>query len=316
MNSSKSFWQISAKVPKESASLVEHFFLEAGAEGFYELLYQEGVTDNLNEDNTTLFFFFPEAFPARAFAPMALAALGIDSNTVVVERIGFSDYIKAFEDSFRSFELTPTLWLVPPWDEDNLQIPQTARRLRLRPGLAFGTGKHPTSRLMISFLEQNLLPGNSVFDLGCGSGILALSAKLLGAGKTLGVDVEQISVDSATENAELNQWSTTDIQFLQGDFSFLNDERYFTADIFLANILPQIFRQNLVHLLVYLRSAKIWALSGIADHQQQSFAELLTDNGVNFEWELKEEWLIFYSREAKRPAIGERFSEYLRTAQD
>lgn len=297
INPEAHFQQISICVPKDRSGEVEAFLLAAGAIGYYEILYQEGIS-NLTADDTRMIFFFNQDFPAKAVVTLSLSLLGLGEVAVEQQLIQYADYIKIFEDSFKAFALTETFWLVPPWDRENPIIPTPARRLYLKPGLAFGTGRHPTSRMMISFLEQTVAPGARVFDLGSGSGILAIAAALLGAGQVQGVDVERLAVDSATDNFLLNQEQcspNTKVKFFQGDFSFHTDPRCLQAiDVFVANILPNVFYMNKEDLFFYLRLSQHWALSGIPSNQGDEFSQFLTKGGFAFEIAGLEDWLIFY----------------------
>src|SRR5690606_5059798 len=100
---------------------------------------------------------------------------------------------------------------------------------RLDPGLAFGTGSHPTTHLCLAWLAGNLQPGRSMLDYGCGSGILAIAARKLGAGETVGIDIDPQAVQSAQANAAANQ-----VRILTG----LPDVRQgWRADVVAANIL-------------------------------------------------------------------------------
>lgn len=294
------FWQVEVCTAKEYGSKIEEFFLHAGAEGFYELLYQDGVTNNLNNDETVLYFFFAAEFPVRAFVPMALNVLGFQNVDYKICSVAFEDYIEMFRNTFSAFPLTEKTWLVPPWDQENPAIPPEAAHLPLSPGLAFGTGKHASTQLMIEFLEKNLQKGQSVFDLGCGSGILSIGALLFGARLAMGVDVEQISVDSAIENAkllplEINK--NAEIKFLRGDFKFYKEKQFVQTDIFLANILPQVFMKNKDDLFYYLQNTPRWALSGISETQADMFAEFLSQGNFSFSTKEKDGWLILFNGE-------------------
>ena len=171
------FWQIELTVPKDRAHEVEEFFLRSGAQSTFELLYAEGRTSNLVADDTQLYFFFPEDFPARAFVPMALATLELADAPFSVGQVQYADYLKEFERTFKAFPLTAKTALVPPWDRDNADV-AGLKPLYLVPGMAFGTGKHATTQLMVEFLEEITRPTDVVVDMGTGSGILAIAALL------------------------------------------------------------------------------------------------------------------------------------------
>ena len=112
-----------------------------------------------------------------------------------------TDWVRATQAQFEPIEITPYLWIVPTWCEPpNLR----AINLRVDPGLAFGTGTHPTTRLCLQWLSELQLAGKTVLDYGCGSGILAMAAAALGATEVFGVDIDPQAVATARFNTEAN----------------------------------------------------------------------------------------------------------------
>lgn len=295
------FWQVTVVAPKEHALLIEEFFLKAGALSTYELLYAEGKTHNLTEENTTLYFFFEEKFPVHAFTPMALATLGLSELPFAIAQVEYADYLKEFEKSFKAFELTPKTALVPPWDENNTTLLSHLKPLYLVPGMAFGTGKHATTQLMVEFIEETIHPTDTVLDMGTGTGILAIAALLYGAKAAYGFDVETLAVESAAANLNLNVQKYNqpfNAHFQKGDFSSLDPTLCDKENtVFLANILPNIFEANVVSLKAALYNCRAWALSGIPAAQGDAFSAFLkTITTHPFTTREKEEWLVVYHR--------------------
>lgn len=299
ISSQSQFWQVRIKIPKDRSLAFQEFFLQSGAIGFFELLYQEGVTENLSQEDTWLFFFFEQNFPASAFSVMATNLLlpSFADENFFCELVRYADYLKQFEKTFLSFALTQKTWLFVPWDkQEKPNIEKKHRSFVLKPGMAFGTGKHVTSQLMTSYIETHIQEGDTVFDLGCGSGILSLAALTWGASKAVGVDVENLSVESAKENAALNPSLQKKCFFATGDFSFY-DTKFFPekVDVFLANILAAVFYANAQHLRFYLHNTKRWALSGIVKEKRDEFSQFLRELDVqSFSIAEKEDWLIFF----------------------
>ncbi|MBV6494051.1 MAG: Ribosomal protein L11 methyltransferase [Turneriella sp.] len=294
------FWEVSLHLPKESTQPVENFFLKAGALSSYELLYAEGKTHNLTEDYTHLFFFFEKSFPVHAFIPMALATLHLPDTPFQITKVEYRDYLKEFEKTFKAFSLTLKTALVPPWDAENAEIPKGSKKLYLVPGLAFGTGKHSTTQLMVEFLEETVRTTDTIIDMGTGSGILAICALLWGAQKVIGFDVETLAVESANTNLKLNQEKHNKMfnaKFSVGDFSSLASIKPDPSNtVFVANILPNIFEANATFLKTQLASSRVWALSGIPCTEGNAFGKFLkniTDSA--FSTREKEDWLIFFS---------------------
>jgi ribosomal protein L11 methyltransferase len=117
------------------------------------------------------------------------------------ESVEDQDWVRLTQSQFDPIPISPRLWIVPTWHE---APDDSALNIRLDPGLAFGTGSHPTTRLCLQWLDANIQGGESVLDYGCGSGILAIAAKKLGAAEVWGVDIDPQAVQTARENAVMN----------------------------------------------------------------------------------------------------------------
>lgn len=117
------------------------------------------------------------------------------------EEVAEQDWVRLTQSQFDPIRISDRLWIVPSW---HVAPDPTAINLELDPGLAFGTGSHPTTRLCLEWLEQNVTPGCTVLDYGCGSGILGIAALKLGAGEVLGVDIDPAALTAAADNAARN----------------------------------------------------------------------------------------------------------------
>lgn len=137
-----------------------------------------------------------------------------------VRAVEEQDWVRLTQSQFEPVEITPTFWIVPTWHEP----PAAARDvIRLDPGLAFGTGTHPTTRMCLRWIAAHPPQGQRVLDYGCGSGILAIGAVKLGAGHTVAVDIDPAAVESTRLNAEANgvtlQAGLPDV--VEGDFKLV-----------------------------------------------------------------------------------------------
>lgn len=131
----------------------------------------------------------------------AAAALGLAPPPYTLETVGDQDWVRRTQAQFSPLAITDRLWIVPSWCDP---VDPQAINLVLDPGLAFGTGSHPTTRLCLRWLDAHLEPGQSVLDYGCGSGILAIAAAKLGAGRVTGVDLDVQAIEASRANAERN----------------------------------------------------------------------------------------------------------------
>jgi len=118
-----------------------------------------------------------------------------------------ADWVRVTQAQFGPIAVGPNLWVVPSWHQHDAHLPVAqdgAIRIELDPGLAFGTGSHPTTHLCLAWLQANLHKGSTVLDYGCGSGILAIAAHLLGASTVDAVDIDEQAVQAARFNAQRN----------------------------------------------------------------------------------------------------------------
>lgn len=142
------------------------------------------------------------------------------------EQIAEQNWVQLTQSQFDPIRVTDRLWIVPSWHE--APNPE-AINIELDPGMAFGTGSHPTTRLCLEWLCDAVTPGCSVLDYGCGSGILGIAAAKLGAGEVLGIDIDEKAVEAARDNAARNAATMR----LQHSAVPVGD----TFDIVVANIL-------------------------------------------------------------------------------
>ena len=152
-----------------------------------------------------------------------------------VKKIEDQDWVRLTQSQFEPIRISSRLWIVPSWH----QIPDpTATNLILDPGLAFGTGSHPTTKLCLAWLDENLQGGEQVLDYGCGSGILAIAALKLGADHVVGVDIDPHAVESSIKNAGQNLCDQNKAEFYSVDYMAKADQTMDGwADIVVANIL-------------------------------------------------------------------------------
>ena len=145
-------------------------------------------------------------FAQEAAAKEAAVLLGAqdffeDCQLLGIQTVEDQDWVRLTQSQFAPVEVTPDFWIVPTWHEP----PEQARQIiRLDPGLAFGTGTHPTTRMCLRWIAQHGVQGQRVLDYGCGSGILAIGAAKYGAVDIDAVDIDDAAVTSTELNAQAN----------------------------------------------------------------------------------------------------------------
>jgi ribosomal protein L11 methyltransferase len=145
--------------------------------------------------------FEPESDIAERIAAAAKETGIAESPDVELSEVEEQDWVRLTQSQFDPIRINDRLWIVPSW---HTAPDPTAINLELDPGLAFGTGSHPTTHLCLEWLCDQVRGGESVRDYGCGSGILALAAAKLGAADVLGVDIDERAVEAAADNAARN----------------------------------------------------------------------------------------------------------------
>lgn len=176
-------------------------------------------------------------------------------HMVGVQAVADQDWVRLTQSQFAPVEITPDFWIVPTWH----QPPAQARQIiRLDPGLAFGTGTHPTTRMCLRWIAKHGVQGQRVLDYGCGSGILAIGAAKYGAREIDAVDIDDAAVTSTVLNAEANG-----VSLVAG----LPEKAQGQYQTVLANILASPLKVLAPLLVSYVASGGSLVLAGILERQ-------------------------------------------------
>ena len=201
-------------------------------------------------------------------AELAQAGLAVDAYTE--EIIEEQNWVALTQSQFEPISITEKMWVVPSWHEEPKDLPEGAICLAVDPGLAFGTGSHPTTKLCLQWLEtlskDRSLDGLRVLDYGCGSGILAIAAKKLGSGSTVGIDIDPQAMIAGAQNASNNH---VDVAFHLPDHA----QAFPKFDIVLANILANPLQVLAPAIASFLAPSSALALSGILERQASAVIE-------------------------------------------
>ncbi len=202
--------------------------------------------------------------------------------TYKLEQLEDKDWEREWMDNFHPMKFGQRLWICPSW----LEVPEPeAVNVMLDPGLAFGTGTHPTTALCLTWLDSLDLEGKTVVDFGCGSGILSLAALKLGAKKVIGIDIDPQALQASLANAKRNNVDNRLELYLPKDQPTLK------ADVVVANILAGPLRELAPTIMDYVDENGLLALSGILEEQA---AELQIIYGKWCEMDpiaVQEEWV-------------------------
>jgi len=205
-------------------------------------------------------------FPAEAAAAEARQLLAVQDFFAGCEVLGIApvaeqDWVRLTQSQFAPVDITSDFWIVPTWHE--LPV-QAVRSIRLDPGLAFGTGTHPTTRMCLRWIARQSAPWGRVLDYGCGSGILAIGAAKFGATDIDAVDIDPAAVESTAQNAEANG-----VQLQAG----LPDKAQGQYQTVLANILATPLRVLAPLLCGHVAPGGSLVLAGILERQADELKE-------------------------------------------
>jgi|TARA_R110000772_G_scaffold227202_1_gene337854 ribosomal protein L11 methyltransferase len=199
-----------------------------------------------------------------------------------LEQLEDKDWEREWMDNFHPMKFGQRLWVCPSWRE----VPDpSAVNVMLDPGLAFGTGTHPTTALCLTWLDGLDLVGKTVVDFGCGSGILSLAALKLGAKKVIGIDIDPQALQASLENAKRNQCEDRLELFLP------KDQPKFKADVVVANILAGPLRELAPVIIEYVASNGVLALSGVLEEQAQQLQTIYGEFCQMDPIKVQEEWV-------------------------
>ena len=199
-----------------------------------------------------------------------------------VEQLEDKDWVREWMDHFHPMQFGERLWICPSWRD----VPdENAVNVMLDPGLAFGTGTHPTTSLCLQWLDGLNLDGKTVIDFGCGSGILAIAALKLGAAKAIGIDIDPQAIQASRDNAERNGVSDRLELYLPDA-----QPAAMKADVVVANILAGPLRELAPLISVLPVEGGLLGLSGILASQADSVCEAYADLFALDPVVEKEEW--------------------------
>jgi len=195
--------------------------------------------------------------------------LDVEPGTVETKTVSEESWENEWKKYYKTLKVTDRLVIKPIWEEYEAQPGEQV--IELDPGMAFGTGTHPTTYLSMQLLEKWLQPGAKVIDVGCGSGILSIVAAKLGAKEILALDLDPLAVEKAKENIGYNAIDAT-IRVEQGDLLRGVAE---TADAVVANILADIILRMAHDLPRVLRPGGVFIASGIIEQRAEEVLEAL-----------------------------------------
>lgn len=247
--------------------------------------------DLLAKDRSKAFvhiYLEPDVQPseATAFLSERYSAEGIEHSIELLD-CAEEDWRNNWKKYFNPIEVGQSLLIRPSWRDD--YDAGNRKVLNIDPGLAFGTGGHETTRLCLEMCEKYLKAGDDVLDVGCGSGILGIATLLLGANKSVGVDIDETAVRTAVENAEINGVADK-FTAICGSFTDKVQGKY---DIVLANIVADAIMFLSEGVRDFMKDDAVYIMSGIIDTRADEVKASVSRHFEIIEEHLDNGWACF-----------------------
>ncbi len=251
-------------------ALMEHGALSAAIEDAYAgteneqaIFGEPGMPAEQIWQQSKVIALFGEHDEAAAVVKAAAQECGLKDLSYDSETLEDQDWVRLTQSQFDPIQISEKLWITPSWHKAPAG---NAVNLQLDPGLAFGTGSHPTTRLCLKWLDTQLKGGESVLDYGCGSGILTIAALKLGAGSAVGVDIDEQAIRASNDNAAQNN--------VQAHFYLPDGLPQGQFDVVVANILANPLRMLGEMLAARTKQGGRIVLSGLLAEQSEELGEI------------------------------------------
>ncbi|MGG5304971.1 ribosomal protein L11 methyltransferase [Enterococcus pernyi] len=288
--------EVKIETASEAVEAVANILMEAGASGvaiedsldvenfksdpYGEILTKEDFTTI--EEGAIVMAYFPETiflpeilpFIKERVTKLPEFGLAIGKNIVTVSEVEESNWATAWKKYYHPVRITRLLTVVPSWESYQTTDP-LEKIITLDPGMAFGTGTHPTTSLTLQALESTLRGGETLLDVGTGSGVLSIAAKYLGAKEVYAYDLDEVAVRSAKENMDLNEVAK-DVHVSANDLlKGIESE----SDVIVANILADIILLMIPDAWRLLKQTGTLIVSGIIEEKKEMVLTAMEEQG-------------------------------------
>lgn len=237
----------------------------------------------------------PHENPAEAvsFIKERLDAEGIE-NEIKISDCKTEDWVNNWKQYFHPMPIGNKLLIRPTWEDE--YDAGSRKVLHIEPGLAFGTGSHPTTKLCLETLEKYIKEDSTVLDIGCGSGILSIASLLLGAKSAFGVDIDKLAVKTALANAKENGFEPPVFNAVNGNLSDKVEGKF---SVVVANIVADIIMEFNTQVGQFLEDGGVYITGGIIDARKDEVLYSFAQNGFTVIEQFEEKgWNVFVCKKA------------------
>ncbi|SHE30714.1 ribosomal protein L11 methyltransferase [Caldanaerobius fijiensis DSM 17918] len=205
--------------------------------------------------------------------------LNTGEGTISITEVYEEDWANSWKKYYKPVKIGPKIVVKPDWEEYEPEDGEIV--IEMDPGMAFGTGTHETTRMCIIMLQKYVEPGMNVFDVGCGSGILAITAAKLGASRVLASDIDDVAVNVAKENVQKN--GVSDVITVKKSDGLKEVNEIGPADLIVANIIADVIIKITHDVRENLKNNGIYIASGIIRDREKDVVEKLKTEGFSIE---------------------------------
>ncbi len=281
--------QLKVTVPESSATLIENYFSESGAVSVTFMDSEDHPVFQLEPGSTPLWKhtevvgLFEHDAPMTSIMENLRASLVPQQDVpIVLEEVQDTEWERVCMQDFKPMQFGKRIWICPSWETP--PVPD-AINILLDPGLAFGTGTHPTTALCLQWLDAQDVKDRIVIDYGCGSGILAIAAALLGARQVIAIDNDPQAIQASESNRDLNGIAEQQLSV------HLPGGKHPQADILVANILSGPLEELTPIIAALVKPGGKLILSGVLTAQTQSLMNSYTPYFAMAEPVFLDEWV-------------------------
>lgn len=299
-----SWTEVQIHTTKEALEPISHILYEEGAQGLVvEELSGQSIDHQTKNSSTQQIIkvYFPKnkgfsqkiTTIEKSIQQLKTYDINIGNYSIHLSDVKAEDWETSWQKYYHSVQISDQLKIVPIWEKDENLQEKNKKIIYLDPGMAFGTGTHPTTKLSLLALEDYLHPEDTVIDVGCGSGVLSIASCLLGAKSVLALDIDPLAVRSAKINRSLNYLEDC-MTVKQND---LLKNIPLQANVIVANILMNVILPLVDQAWHCLRENGIFIATGILNEQQEKVISALEQRGFHMiEAKTSDPWVCLIAK--------------------
>jgi len=280
------WFEVSIKTTKENIEFLSNLLIESGANGtsiidsaeiaeiLCDLPIDQYASNNLNiKEEYAVKAYFSLDTDINNIIDNISSKINKDNDSISYIIVDDNNWKNNWKEFFKPFRISKRVKIIPSWEVNNIKM--NKYDVIMEPGMAFGTGTHETTNMCAKIIDKYIIKGDDVIDIGCGTGILSIISKKLGAKNIYAIDLDKSAIIATKQNVVLNK--INDINILFGELSNLDNS--INANIIVVNIIADIVIELTNSFKNYLKKNGIIICSGIIKSREKEVVKALIDNG-------------------------------------